>query len=238
MRMRLGFSPSGRRYGRWKLFSGHLALDEPPAYRAAAYDPDCQRAVNLCIGYESLEDLEAHLDAVLSGRPPEIPGMQCGVFTLFDPTQAPPRKHTALVWQVAPYDLADGGPEAWDDIKDEYLEACIARWREYAPNLDGNNILARATYTPYDIVRSVHTMREGDFNAGALCRSQALENRPLPEMAQYKAPIEGLYLTGSSTHPGGLLTGGPGYNAAQAIHRDLGLNIWWQPPDLEELWAR
>jgi phytoene dehydrogenase-like protein len=225
------------RYSRWKLFSGHLALEEPPQYRAAAYDPDCQRAVNLCIGYESLADFDAHLRAITSGRPPEKPGMQCGVFTLFDPTQAPFGKHTALIWQVAPYALADGGPERWDAIKAEYLEACIARWRHYAPNLDGKNILARATYTPYDIVRTMHTMREADFNAGALCRSQVLENRPVPGMARYQAPIAGLYLTGSSTHPGGLLTGAPGYNAARAIHEYASLPIWWSPPIVEKLWA-
>jgi phytoene dehydrogenase-like protein len=225
------------RYSRWKLFSGHLALEEPPQYRAAAYDPDCQRAVNLCIGYETLADFEAHLTAIVNGRPPEQPGMQCGVFTLFDPSQAPRGKHTALLWQVAPYALAEGGPQAWDAIKGDYLERCIARWRHYAPNLSGKNILARATYTPYDIVRTMHTMREADFNAGALCRSQVLENRPVPGMSRYQTPIAGLYLTGSSTHPGGLLTGGPGYNAARAIHEHSGLPIWWGPPDVQSLWS-
>ncbi len=193
--------------------------------------------MNLCIGYETLEDFEAHLQAITSGRPPAKPGMQCGVFTLFDQTQAPQGRHTALMWQVAPYRLADGGPEGWDRIKDEYVEACIARWRHYAPNLDGANILARATYTPHDIVRNMHTMREADFNAGALCRSQVLENRPVPGMSRYKTPLTGLYLTGSSTHPGGLLTGAPGYNAARAIHEYTGLPIWWNPPGPERLWA-
>jgi len=225
------------RYSRWKLFSGHLALEEPPQYRAAAYDPDCQRAVNLCIGYESLDDFDAHLQAITSGRPPDRPGMQCGVFTLFDPTQAPRGKHTALIWQVAPYALAEGGPQAWDAIKEEYLDRCIARWRHYAPNLGGKNLLARATYTPYDIVRTMHTMREADFNAGALCRSQVLENRPVPDMSRYMTPIAGLYLTGSSTHPGGLLTGGPGYNAARAIHEYAHLPVWWNPPDVKRLWS-
>jgi len=225
------------RYSRWKLFSGHLALEEPPQYRAAAYDPDCQRAVNLCIGYESLDDFAAHLQAITSGRPPDRPGMQCGVFTLFDPTQAPRGKHTALIWQVAPYALAEGGPQAWDAIKEEYLDRCIARWRHYAPNLGGKNLLARATYTPYDIVRTMHTMREADFNAGALCRSQVLENRPVPDMSRYMTPIAGLYLTGSSTHPGGLLTGGPGYNAARAIHEYAHLPVWWNPPDVKRLWS-
>jgi phytoene dehydrogenase-like protein len=225
------------RYSRWTLFSGHLALAEPPLYRAAAYDPDCQRAVNLCIGYETLEDFDAHLQAITSGRPPAKPGMQCGVFTLFDQTQAPKGKHTALIWQVAPYRLADGGPEGWDGIKDEYLETCIARWRHYAPNLGGKNILARATYTPHDIVRNMRTMRKADFNAGALCRGQVLENRPVPGMSRYTTPIGGLYLTGSSTHPGGLLTGAPGYNAARAIHEAAGLPIWWAPPDVVKLWS-
>lgn len=228
----------GYRYSRWKLFSVHLALDEPPRYRCAEYDPDCQRAVNLCIGYESLEDFDAHLEAVTAGRPPEVPGMQCGVFTLFDPTQAPGGQHTAFLWQVAPYALADRGPEGWDEIKDDYAEACIARYRHYAPNMGGTNILAKATYTPHDLARTMHTMREADFNAGALNRAQCLENRPIPEMSRYKTPIEGLYLTGSSTHPGGLLTGGPGYNAARAIHEDQKLKVWWNPPEPEKLWAK
>ncbi len=146
------------KYSQWKLFGGHLALDEPPKYKAAEFDPDIQNAVNLCIGYESLDDFDAHLKALEAGRPPEQPGMQCGVFTLFDPSQAPDGKHTALLWQVAPYDLKDGGPVHWENIKEEYLETCIARWRHYAPNLDGKNILGKATYTPYDIARSVVNM--------------------------------------------------------------------------------
>ena len=227
----------GYEYSPWKLFSVHLALDEPPAYKCAKYDPDCQRAVNLCIGYESMEDLDAHLAAITSGRLPETPGMQCGVFTLFDPSQAPPGRHTALLWQAAPYELEGAGAEGWDSVKHDYMKACIGRWREYAPNVDGNNILGKATYTPYDLARTMHTMREADFNAGALIRSQVLENRPVPEMSSYMTPIEGLYLTGSSTHPGGLLTGGPGYNAARAVHEDLGFDVWWSPPEPERLWA-
>ncbi|MFQ5914353.1 MAG: phytoene desaturase family protein, partial [Nitrospinota bacterium] len=220
----------GFKYSQWRLFGGHLALNEPPEYKAAEFDPDVQRAVNLCIGYETLEDFKAHLKALGTGKPPEKPGMQCGVFTLFDPSQAPAGKHTALLWQAAPYDLADGGPALWEEIKGDYLEACIARWRHYAPNLDEKNILGKATYTPYDIARSVVNMAEGDFNAGAMIRKQVLENRPVPELSGYKTPVESLYLTGSSTHPGGLLTGAPGYNTARVIHENSGLKVWWNPP--------
>jgi phytoene dehydrogenase-like protein len=44
-----------------------------------------------------------------------------------------------------------------------------------------------------------------------------VENRPFPGWSQYRTPIEGLYLTGSCCHPGGNITGAPGYNAAQMI---------------------
>jgi phytoene dehydrogenase-like protein len=44
--------------------------------------------------------------------------------------------------------------------------------------------------------------------------------RPLPEMACYKTSLPGLYLTGSSTHPGGGVFGASGYNAAKVVLKD------------------
>jgi phytoene dehydrogenase-like protein len=44
--------------------------------------------------------------------------------------------------------------------------------------------------------------------------------RPLPGWAHYHTPIEGLYLCGAGTHPGGGVTGAPGYNAAHKILKD------------------
>jgi phytoene dehydrogenase-like protein len=49
-----------------------------------------------------------------------------------------------------------------------------------------------------------------------------LFNRPVPGYAQYRAPLRGMYMCGSSTHPGGGVMGAPGYNSAHAILRDLG----------------
>ena len=48
-----------------------------------------------------------------------------------------------------------------------------------------------------------------------------LFNRPVPGYAQYRSPIGGLYMCGSSTHPGGGVMGAPGRNAASEILRDL-----------------
>ncbi|MCH8820639.1 MAG: hypothetical protein IIB03_10025, partial [Acidobacteria bacterium] len=43
--------------------------------------------------------------------------------------------------------------------------------------------------------------------------------------------------TGAGTHPGGNITGAPGYNAAQVVIRDLGKEVWWNPPDPRKDWA-
>lgn len=44
--------------------------------------------------------------------------------------------------------------------------------------------------------------------------------RPLPEIANYKTPIEGLFLTGAGTHPGGAISGIPGRNCARVFLHD------------------
>jgi len=43
--------------------------------------------------------------------------------------------------------------------------------------------------------------------------------RPLAGWARYRTSIDGLYLCGAGTHPGGGVTGAPGYCAAGVILR-------------------
>jgi hypothetical protein len=38
-------------------------------------------------------------------------------------------------------------------------------------------------------------------------------------------PIAGLYQTGSTTHPGGSISGGPGRNAAAVMLKDFGRSL-------------
>jgi phytoene dehydrogenase-like protein len=219
------------------LFGVHLALHEPPAYRAAAFDPDAGRAFMSVLGLdrpEQIYDLKARLGA---GRLPEEIWMNGAVPTLHDPSQAPPGKHTAFVWQKVPYALADGGGPRWDAVKGGHLERVLARWREYAPNLTDGAIVNRFAFTPLDTERHLPNMARGDLNVGWLDAAQQGAGRPLPELSHYRAPVEGLYLCGACTHPGGNITGFPGYNAAGVIAADLGIRPWWERPDLRDRWA-
>jgi len=228
----------GFKFGKFPLFGVHLALNEPLHYTSAAFDPEIDSGFNFNVGLECLEDFYAHMREIDEGIPPKKPGMQCAAPTLYDPAQAPQGKHTAFLWQFAPYHLKDGGPEAWDKIGAEYMEVCLERWREYAPNLDKDNIIATYIFTPLDVERKLINMREGDHCIGMASRDQMLENRPFPGLKPYQTPIQGLYLCGSGTHPFGNITGAPGYNAAKVICEDLKINMWWNPQDLRDLWSK
>jgi phytoene dehydrogenase-like protein len=81
-------------------------------------------------------------------------------------------------------------------------------------------ILHAEIRTPYELEQEVG-LTEGNIFQGELTFDQLLFNRPVPGYAQYRAPLRGMYMCGSSTHPGGGVMGAPGANAARAILRDL-----------------
>jgi len=219
------------------LFGVHLALHAAPAYRSVDFDPDASRAFMSVMGLDRPEQVFQLHDRLSRGRLPEKIWMNSAVPTLHDPSQAPPGKHTAFVWQKVPYGLADGGGARWDAVKRQQQDAVLARWREYAPNLTEDAIVNRFAYTPLDTERHFPNMAQGDLNVGWLNEAQIGHGRPLPELSQYRTPIRGLYLCGACTHPGGNITGFPGYNAAGVIANDLGLQPWWRVADLKKLWG-
>ena len=79
------------------------------------------------------------------------------------------------------------------------------------------------TRTPLDVERVFPNMRRGDLLVGAFTNGQIGADRPFPGAGRYRAHVDGLYLCGSSSHPGGNITGLPGYNAAQVVLDDLGI---------------
>ena len=218
------------------LFGVHLALHEAPAYRAADFDPDAGRAFMSVLGLDRPEQIFELHQRLSAGRLPEQVWMNSAVPTLHDPTQAPPGKHTAFVWQKVPYRLQRRG-SGWDAAKSEHAQRVLGRWREYAPNLTDEVIVNRFAFSPLDTERHFPNMAGGDLNVGWFNEAQIGAGRPLPELAQYRTPIRGLYLCGACTHPGGNITGFPGYNAAGVIARDTGLQAWWRVPDLPATWS-
>ena len=219
------------------VFTVHLALHERPMWAAAEWEPAVMKGWLIVMGVETPEDIYSLEKDCRAGRIPSRLQLIGGVPSVFDPTQAPPGKHVAWFWQVAPYNLKEGGPEHWDDILDEFCQKEVELIGEFAPNIKKETIVNQFGLSPLDIERHFPNMRGGDWMCGELGADQFLDKRPFPECSQYRTPIEGLYLAGSCCHPGGNITGAPGYNAAKIIVEDLGVERWWTPPDLEKIWG-
>ena len=202
------------------LFALHLNLREPPRYRTAAANPELAQAFMVILG---LDHVDQFLDIVRHHEqgtiPPPVMWGACP--TLFDPSQAPDGHHTAFMWEKLPYRLG-GDPKNWDGARDAHGREMLKLWTQHAPNLEGA-VIDSFTRSPLDVERSLPNMREGDLLVGAFTNGQVGYNRPFGGAGDYMTHIRQLYLCGSSSHPGGNITGLPGYNAAQVILSDLGV---------------
>ena len=134
-----------------------------------------------------------------------------------DTSLAPEGQHVAsLFCQHFSPQLSDG--RSWDQERDAAANTIIDAVNRHAPNFKAS-ILARTALSPLDLERRFG-MVGGDIFHGALTLDQLWAARPVLGNASYRAPIGGLYMCGSGTHPGGGVTGLPGMNAAREILRD------------------
>jgi phytoene dehydrogenase-like protein len=174
----------------------------------------------IILGLEHVDQFDGIVRHHESGTiPPAVMWGSCP--TVFDPSQAPPGKHTAFWWEKLPYRL-HGDPANWDREKHVHAGRMLAHWRRYAPEID-STVIDAFPLSPLDTERALPNMRHGDLLVGAFTNDQYGYHRPFPGAGQYRGHIAGLYLCGSSSHPGGNITGLPGYNAAQVLLSGLGL---------------
>jgi len=210
------------------LFVVHMALTEPPAFSAAAANPDVSRSLINFVGCETEDELVAHWDAVRRGELPSG-GFNCAFPSVHDPTQAPNGRHTGLISQHAPYRLR-GDPEHWWRMRQEHARRLVATLNQYAPNVDEETILAHYICSPLDIENKFFNMKQGSIKVGGYYPLQMGYNRPNEYCSRHLTPIKNLYIGGASVFPGGLVLFGSGYNCATAICEDQGIEAWWQPP--------
>lgn len=205
----------------------HLALSEPPQYRAARDNPPANRAFSQeMFGATMAEQVDAY-QQIARGEPPRKEMLQICMPTLYDPSQAPPGKHTAVVWQYAPYAVAPEGPVGWKRAREEYAAHLLDLWRGYAPNMTRDKILAMQIQDPTDTERHNINMVNGVDVVGDMSPDQMGYFRPFAGWSNYRSPLEGLYMCGGYCHPGGGVHAGAGHNAAAVIAQDFGLDRWW-----------
>ena len=208
------------RIARYRCASGtfrmNVALSALPRFSCLPDDGDHLTSgiiVGPSLGYFD----KAYQDARNRGWSRE-PIVEMLIPSTLDPTLAPPGQHVASLFcqHVAPQ-LPDGA--GWDDRREEVADLMIATVDRYAPGF-GSSVIGRQNLSPLDLEREFGLVA-GDIMHGALSLDQLFSARPVLGHGDYRAPIGGLYMCGSGTHPGGGVTGAPGHNAAREILKDM-----------------
>jgi phytoene dehydrogenase-like protein len=196
------------------MFVTHYATTEPPRFgdgiEAAAMGSGLLPERHLRFGHR-FRTRELDLDD---------PMLLVVCPTVEDPGRAPEGRHTLKVIGFQPYDLADGGPARWDEIRDDVSRANLEMLRRYAPNLTDETILASLVKSPLDLERQNEHNWHGSCHGGAATPAQSGALR-----FRHRTPIPGLYQTGATTAPGGSVSAGPGRVAAQVLLADLGKSL-------------
>ena len=192
----------------------NLALDGLPDFTALpGAGPHLRGAISIS---PSVDYMERAYDAAKYGQFSPHPYIDIVIPSLTDPSVAPPGKHVMSCFvQYAPYALKDG---TWDGRREEFGDTVVDTLAEHAPNIR-NLILHRQVVTPLDLERE-WGLSEGNIFQGELTLEQLFFLRPAPGWAQYRTPVDSLYMCGSATHPGGGIMGAPGRNAAMRILAD------------------
>ena len=184
----------------------HLALEAPiqPQGRPEVFE-------RLRIA-ESLDELERAFDAVKYGELSATPALDIRQPTVADASLAPAGKHGASIWvNFAPYDLRAG----WNDgTRAKVLEATLARLEAYDPGIR-KKVIASEVLDPATLEKEFG-LSGGNVHHGEMALDQLLFMRPTPALSHYKTPIDGLFLCGSGSHPGGGVTLAPGALGAAA----------------------
>jgi phytoene dehydrogenase-like protein len=149
-----------------------------------------------------------------AGRTPAEPAVLLMTFSAIDPTIAPPGRHNVTAWaQWHPYELSTG--ERWDDIAMRETDRIVAQVERAAPGF-ASSIEHVHVQTPVDLERELG-LRRGNVMHVEMGLDSMFSYRPLPELAGYRTPVRGLFLTGASTHPGGGVFGASGRTAARVV---------------------
>jgi phytoene dehydrogenase-like protein len=145
------------------------------------------------------------------------PIVEVVIGSTLDDSLAPPGSHVASLFCQHVSPEVDGG---WDAHRDSVARLMIDTVTAVAPNF-GRSVIAYEALSPLDLERRFGLVG-GDIFHGALGLDQMFSARPVLGQGSYRGAVDGLYLCGAGTHPGGGVTGLPGRNAARRIIRDLG----------------
>ncbi|MEM1042079.1 MAG: NAD(P)/FAD-dependent oxidoreductase [Bacteroidota bacterium] len=197
-----------------------LALSEPVQYAA---HPGDEARIGLQLLCRDRQQVTSAYGDYLRGEPAHDPPIVAMTFSAVDDSLAPPGGEVLWLWaQYYPYELANG--QSWDDIEDAVADRILDTFEQYAPETRGK-VVGQLFQHPLWLERELGLFR-GNVMHLEMSLDQMFMMRPFPTMSGYRSHVDGLYLTGASTHPGGGIMGASGRNAARVIMKDLEKKIY------------
>lgn len=186
----------------------HLALDGAPQFNGLNQN----RLADRLLIAPDIEYVERAFNQSKYGEHSIRPVAEIVIPSLHDDSLAPAGKHVlSAVIQYAPYQLKAG----WESSKAAFTEQVIDLLAAYAPGIR-SQLIHTELLTPVDIENEFR-ITGGHWHHGELAIDQSLMLRPVPHSAQYASPVNGLFLCGAGSHPGGGVMGSAGRNAARAV---------------------
>lgn len=216
-------------YDRNQILLGHIAVHEPPQYKAAESNPDINHMFRLLWGPRDVryfEDKYWH-EIYLMGFP-----SRCAVVTYteseWDKTLVPEGKHL-VIFEEFTVPARFLSYQEWGHIRENFVaEQLLPEWERYAPNMTKDNVIAHRVTTPLEVLETHPDMIEGGFGVGEHISSQMGRFRGIPEVAGYRTPVKNLYICSSAVHSGLGIARGSSYCCYRVIAEDFGLPRFWE----------
>lgn len=210
------------KFSTYAPFSVNLALHEAPKYKVGS-------SVDECFWVESAHSDVEEFRVAFNELDRGIPRRDFIAYVAPDAvdkgSRAPDGKRVLNLYALNTYNLKGGGPKKWDEIGREVANGYLDDLRAITTNMGDDNIVGMKWLTPLDIERHNNAMIQGDLQHFGVFNWQLGGNRPVPGWSQYKSPVEQLYMTGASTHPGGGVTAASGRNVARVIMDEFGMDF-------------
>ncbi len=190
-------------------------LSEPPHYEGVT-DEDRYMLLRSGVAFcPSIDYLERAWQDAVRGRPSEAPYLEVEVPTTIDDTLTDDGATVVTMFtQYGPYN-EEGWPEG---SRERYAQQCLDTLGAVAPNVK-DAVVHHEVLAPPDLER-IFGLLGGNIFQGEQGLDQMAFMRPTPALAQYSTPVDGLYLCGAGTHPGGGVMAAGGHNAAKKILHD------------------
>ncbi|XP_031255142.1 pyridine nucleotide-disulfide oxidoreductase domain-containing protein 2-like isoform X2 [Pistacia vera] len=200
----------------------NVAVDKLPHFhccKSSQLEVGPQHTATIHIGAESMDEIGSACQDAWNGLPSRRPVMEMTIPSSLDKTISPPGKHVvSLFTQYTPYKPSDG---SWEDpvYRESYAQKCFSLIDEHAPGFS-SSVIGYDMLTPIDLEREFG-LTGGNIFHGAMGLDSLFLMRPVKGWSGYRTPVEGLYMCGSGSHPGGGVMGAPGRNAAHVVLQDV-----------------